>query len=93
MARRSRYNRTMGKRLASGFLWGLLGYFVGAVGGGMLVYWLSTTVSDRLIESTMTGLFVTGPLLASVGFAIGFVRARPAATVPPAAPTRGHDPR
>jgi hypothetical protein len=83
----------MGKRLAIGFLWGLLGYVIGAIGGGLLVFWLAPNLRDHFIESVMTGVFVAGPMLASVGFAIGYVRARPPVTAPASDPIRDRPPR
>jgi hypothetical protein len=76
----------MGKRLVTATLWGFAGYLVGAIGGGWLVSLLSSNVHDRSVEAAMTGIFVVGPLVAAVMFAIGFVRSRPAGPVPPPGP-------
>jgi hypothetical protein len=61
----------MGKRIAMGFLGGLLGYLLGAFGGGFLVSALSTNTHDRSVEAAMTGAFVLGPLVAVVGAVAG----------------------
>ncbi len=62
----------MGKRIAMGFLGGLLGYALGAFGGGYLVSAFSSNTHDRSVEAAMTGAFVLGPLGALVGAAVGF---------------------
>lgn len=64
----------MGKRFAMGLLGGLLGYVVGALGGGLLISVLSPNTHDKSVEAAMTGAFVLGPLGAVVGLAIGFLR-------------------
>jgi hypothetical protein len=64
------------RRILSGFLFGLPCYVIGAVGGGYLVYLLSANRHDLEMEATMTGAFVTGPLLAFLGFVVGAVRSR-----------------
>jgi hypothetical protein len=61
----------MGKRIAMGFLGGLLGYLLGAFSGGFLVSALSTNTHDRSVEAAMTGAFVLGPLVAVVGAVAG----------------------
>ena len=66
----------MRKRLAVGLLCGVLGYLIGAVGGGLLVSLLSSNTHDRSVEAAMTGAFVFGPLLAIVGFVTGFWRTK-----------------
>jgi len=68
----------MGKQLAIGFLYGVLGYALGAVGGGLLVSLLSSNTHDRSLEAVMTGAFVIGPFVSIVAFVVGFVRAKPA---------------
>ena len=62
----------MGKRIAVGFLCGVLGYIVGGFGGGALVSLLSSNTHDRSVEAAMTGAFVLGPLVAVVAFVAGF---------------------
>ena len=61
----------MGKRIAMGFLGGLLGYLLGAFGGGFLVSALSSNTHDRSVEAAMTGAFVLGPLVAVIGAVAG----------------------
>jgi uncharacterized membrane protein YfcA len=68
----------MGKRIALGFLCGVLGYVLGAVGGGFLVSLLSSNTHDRSLEAVMTGIFAIGPLVSVVAFVVGFIRAKPA---------------
>jgi len=59
------------RRAFMGVLWVIPGYAAGAIGGGYLVYALSTNQHDRELEGAMTGAFVTGPLVAIVGFIAG----------------------
>ena len=47
---------------------GIAGYIVGLFGGMALVGVLSSNVHDKSVEVVMTGLFVTGPLMAVIGF-------------------------
>jgi len=47
---------------------------LGAVGGGFLISVLSSNTHDRSVEAAMTGAFVTGPLIAIIGFIVGFVK-------------------
>ncbi len=49
-------------------LGGIGGYVVGLFGGMPLVSVLSSNTHDKSIEVVMTGFFVTGPLMAVVGF-------------------------
>jgi len=49
-------------------LGGIAGYVVGLFGGMALVSVLSSNTHDKSIEVVMTGFFVTGPLMAVVGF-------------------------
>ena len=65
----------MGKRIAITLLGGLVGYAVGAFGGGYLVSLLSSNSHDRSVEAAMTGAFVLGPLAALVGAGVAFWRA------------------
>ena len=67
----------MGKRIAMGILGGLLGYALGAFGGGFLVSALSSNAHDRSVEAAMTGAFVVGPLAGVVGALVGIWRSRP----------------
>jgi len=62
--------------VAIGFGVAVLGYVLGAVGGGFLISALSSNTHDRSVEAAMTGAFVTGPLIAVVGFIVGFVRSK-----------------
>jgi len=64
------------KRLAIAFAAGVLGYMLGAVGGGFLISVLSSNTHDRSVEAAMTGAFVTGPLIALIAFVIVFARAK-----------------
>jgi hypothetical protein len=57
-------------------LGGVLGYALGAFGGGYLISVLSSNTHDRSVEAAMTGAFVLGPLMALVGAAIGFRRGK-----------------
>jgi hypothetical protein len=66
----------MAKSVAFGLAGGVVGYLVGAVGGGLLVALLSSNTHDRSLEATMTGAFVFGPMGAVVGFLAGFLRSR-----------------
>ena len=52
----------------------VLGFAVGAAGGGLLVDALSSNVHDRSVEAAMTGAFLLGPLAAVIGFVVGFAR-------------------
>lgn len=49
-------------------LGGIGGYFVGLFGGMALVSVLSSNTHDKSLEVVMTGFFVTGPLMAVIGF-------------------------
>lgn len=49
-------------------LGGIAGYAVGVFGGMGLVGMLSSNTHDRAMEVVMTGFFVTGPLVAMIGF-------------------------
>jgi hypothetical protein len=64
------------RSLAFGFAWALVGYLIGAFGGGWLVTKLSSNVHDRSTEAAMTGAFVYGPVLALIAFIAGFLRSR-----------------
>ena len=66
----------MGKRVAMALLGGLLGYALGAFGGGYLVALFSSNTHDRSVEAAMTGAFVLGPLAALVGAGVGFWRTK-----------------
>lgn len=45
-------------------------YLVGAFGGGLLLYDLSSNTHDASVEAAITGAFVFGPIAALVGFVI-----------------------
>ena len=49
-------------------LGGIAGYVVGLFGGMALVSVLSSNTHDKSMEVVMTGFFVTGPLVAVIGF-------------------------
>ena len=49
-------------------LGGFAGYVVGLLGGMALVSMVSSNTHDKSMEVVMTGFFVTGPLLAVIGF-------------------------
>ena len=68
----------MSKRIAMGILGGMLGYVLGAFGGGYLVSVLSSNTHDRSVEAAMTGAFVLGPLAGVVGALVSFWRTRAA---------------
>jgi hypothetical protein len=57
----------MAKRVLLGLVGGVLGYLVGAVGGGILLSLLSSNTHDRSVEAAMTGAFVFGPIGAVAG--------------------------
>lgn len=63
------------RRFLSGLAWAVPGYLVGAFGGGYLISLLSSNTHDGSVEAAMTGAFVTGPLVAIVGFVVGAMRA------------------
>jgi cation transporter-like permease len=60
------------RRLGLGVLGAIAGYVVGLFGGMGLVNALSSNGHDRGLEAAMTGAFVFGPLVALVGFVIGW---------------------
>jgi hypothetical protein len=64
------------RSLAVGLGWAIVGYLIGAFGGGWLVTKLSSNMHDRSTEAAMTGAFVYGPALALIAFIVGFVRSR-----------------
>ena len=66
----------MSKRIAMGVLGAVLGYALGAFGGGFLVSVLSSNTHDRSVEAAMTGAFVLGPLAAVVGALVGIWRTK-----------------
>lgn len=66
----------MSKRIAMGVLGAVLGYLLGAFGGGFLVSVLSSNTHDRSVEAAMTGAFVLGPLAAVVGALVGIWRTK-----------------
>jgi hypothetical protein len=51
------------------FLGGIASYIIGLFGGMALVSLISSNTHDKSMEIVMTGFFVTGPILAVVGFA------------------------
>jgi hypothetical protein len=66
----------MAKRFAMGVLGGVVGYLLGAFGGGWLVSAFSSNTHDRSVEAAMTGAFVLGPLAGIVGACAGVWRSR-----------------
>jgi hypothetical protein len=54
----------------------LIGYIVGAFGGGLLISATTSNMHDASLEAAMTGAFVTGPAAAIVAGIVGFVRGR-----------------
>jgi ABC-type antimicrobial peptide transport system permease subunit len=64
------------KRVTRALLGGVIGYVLGAFGGGFLVSVLSSNTHDRSVEAAMTGAFVLGPLGAVIGAAVGFSKGR-----------------
>ena len=58
-------------------LGGLLGAFLGYMGGAILGYFLVTNLSsnthDRAVEAAMTGAFVVGPLAAVIACILGII--------------------
>jgi hypothetical protein len=59
----------------------MLGYVVGGVAGGFLVYLLSSNTHGLSVEAPMTGAFVTYPLVAFLAFIVGFIQAKPSPTI------------
>ena len=74
------------RRIGFGLLWAVPGYLFGAVGGGSLLYLVSTNQHDRSLEASMTGAFVLGPLVALAAFIAGAWRAGPRRTTREPAP-------
>jgi hypothetical protein len=68
----------VGKRIAMAVLGGVLGYVLGALGGGFLVSAFSSNTHDRSVEAAMTGAFVVGPLIGVLGALLGIWRSKPA---------------
>jgi len=66
----------MGKRIGRGFLWALVGYFVGAFVAYVLTMGLSTNTHDKVLEAAMTAVFVAGPFFALLSFVGGVLRRR-----------------
>ena len=66
----------MARRIGIAALWGVLGYVAGAFGGGFLIGQLSSNTHDPSVEAAMTGAFVTGPIGALLGAAVGFLRTK-----------------
>ena len=66
----------MGKRVTFTLAGIVVGYLIGALGGGLLVSVLSSNTHDRSLEAAMTGAFVLGQLIALLGGALGYVRGR-----------------
>ena len=56
------------KTFGLSILGGIAGYVVGLFGGMALVSMVSSNTHDKSMEVVMTGFFVTGPLLAVIGF-------------------------
>jgi thiamine transporter ThiT len=75
----------MFRRVLIGFLVSIPAYAVGAAAGYFVISVSSANQHDRAIEAAMTGAFVTGPLLAIVGFAAGvaFTGRKPSVPSPP----------
>ena len=63
----------MARRMLFGVLGVVPGYIGGAVLGYFMIEGLSSNMHDRSVEAVMTGAFFTGPLIAVIGFIIGFV--------------------
>ena len=56
------------KTFGLSILGGIAGYLVGLFDGMALVSMLSSNTLDKSMEIVMTGFFVTGPLVAVIGF-------------------------
>jgi len=54
--------------LGLSILGGIAGYVVGLFGGTVLISIVSSNTHDKSMEVVMTGFFVTGPLMAVIGF-------------------------
>ena len=70
-------------RVLRGLFWAVSGYVLGAVGGGFVVYAITTNRHDRSMEAGMTGVFFLGPVVAVIAFLVGVVR-KPPVRVPSA---------
>ncbi|HEY1913401.1 MAG TPA: hypothetical protein VGG73_20915 [Vicinamibacterales bacterium] len=65
------------RRFAFGLLGTILGYLIGAFGGGFAITMLSSNQHDRSVEAVMTGAFVIGPLGALIGLVTGVMSGAP----------------
>lgn len=64
-------------RTAAFCLIGLVaGYVIGAGLGAAAIQLLSANTHDKSIEMAMTSAFVTGPIGATIGIVVGWLRAR-----------------
>jgi hypothetical protein len=66
------------RKVVIGVVCGIIGYAIGAVGGGLLISATSSNTHDLSVEAAMTGAFVTGPLVGLLAAILGFLKARPA---------------
>ena len=62
------------KHIGVGLIWAVVGYLIGAFGGGYLLSKFSTNMHDRGMEAAMTGAFFFGPVAGVLGFVAGLMR-------------------
>jgi len=61
------------RRIGFGCLGAIVFYFVGAIGGGVLISIFSSNTHDKSVEAAMTGGLVIGPIAALLGGILGAV--------------------
>jgi hypothetical protein len=64
------------KRTGIALLYAVFGYFITAFAAYWLIMWFSGNTHDRLLEASMTGVFIAGPIGAIIGALIGFASTR-----------------
>jgi hypothetical protein len=61
------------RRIGLGCLGVIVFYFVGAIGGGVLISTFASNTHDKSVEAAMTGGVVIGPIAALLGGILGAV--------------------
>jgi hypothetical protein len=61
------------RRIGFGCLGVIVFYFIGAIGGGVLISVFSSNTHDKSVEAAMTGGVVIGPIAALLGGILGAV--------------------